>query len=531
MDPLTPIIIGISDLKNPSLATTPTPPEPASLIHSAILAAINDASPTSPAQLQAAIDSIDVVKTWTWPYADLPGLLAGMLGLKEGDLKRKFYSEHGGDKPGRLVDEAARRLSRGEGKVMVCCGGETLASLSACAAAGKFPPPGWTEPSEDITKVFTPTGIDLGDDIRAIHGIGTPIQVYPLYENAFRAHRSQSMADNHRESARLYAEFAAIAEKNPHAWFSGKRETEETIGKVGGRNRMICSPYPLLMNAFNTVNLASAVILTTTSHAETLGIPRSKWIYPLTGTGTSSPSSFLTRSTFSTSPALTLTLRAALSTSATPVSALSHLDIYSCFPIVPKLAATALNLPITDSPLPLTLLGGLTSFGGAGNNYGMHGITECVRRLRAERAGDAEDKRGLVLCNGGVLTYMYAVVLGTQPREGGGYTEGNPLDGVVAEEEETKIVGMEGCEGDAVVETYTVEFAKSGKPLRGYIVGRLSGDGRRFLANHGDENTLLLMASGNEEIVGKKGSVRRDGEREGRNLFVFEEGRGTRARI
>lgn len=44
-------------------------------------------------------------------------------------------------------------------------------------------------------------------------------------------------------------------------------------------------------------------------------------------------------------------------------------DFYSCFPIVPKLAAHHLNLP---PDRPRTQLGGLTSFGGAGNNYSMH---------------------------------------------------------------------------------------------------------------------------------------------------------------
>lgn len=42
----------------------------------------------------------------------------------------------------------------------------------------------------------------------------------------------------------------------------------------------------MLMNAFNTVNLAGAVILTSTDFARELGIPESKWIYPLAGAGT-----------------------------------------------------------------------------------------------------------------------------------------------------------------------------------------------------------------------------------------------------
>lgn len=44
----------------------------------------------------------------------------------------------------------------------------------------------------------------------------------------------------------------------------------------------------------------------------------------------------------------------------------------SCFPIVPKLACKHLGLSSSKGAKPITLLGGLTSFGGAGNNYSMH---------------------------------------------------------------------------------------------------------------------------------------------------------------
>ena len=65
---------------------------------------------------------------------------------------------------------------------------------------------------------------------------------------------------------------------------------------------MICSPCkqqircdnhlltesidPLLMNAFNTVNLAGACLLTSTEFAKEMGIPQAKWIYMLGGAGT-----------------------------------------------------------------------------------------------------------------------------------------------------------------------------------------------------------------------------------------------------
>ena len=92
----------------------------------------------------------------------------------------------------------------------------------------------------------------LSDSLQGVgttHSIGLPVHVYPLYENAFRAHRGQSIAENNKESARLYAEFAKVAEKHPNAWNYGKpAETEETIGAVTKRNRMICFPCEFPVN-------------------------------------------------------------------------------------------------------------------------------------------------------------------------------------------------------------------------------------------------------------------------------------------
>lgn len=128
------MIIGVGDVKNRSTQITDAK-EPAQLMLEAIQAAISDASPSSISQLQHSLDSIDVVRTWTWPYPDLPGLLAEKLGIQD-RVKRKFYSEHGGDKPAKLFDEAARRISRGEGRVAVITGGEALASRAYTGTVG-----------------------------------------------------------------------------------------------------------------------------------------------------------------------------------------------------------------------------------------------------------------------------------------------------------------------------------------------------------------------------------------------------------
>ena len=122
----TPIIVGVGDLKNKSLALQDAL-EPMELMLRATELAIKDTNlpHASSQQLQANIDSISVVATWTWNYHDLPGLIGSRLGVEP---KYKVLSEHGGNSPAKLFDEAARRISFGESRVAVITGGEALAS-------------------------------------------------------------------------------------------------------------------------------------------------------------------------------------------------------------------------------------------------------------------------------------------------------------------------------------------------------------------------------------------------------------------
>ncbi|KAM0693083.1 hypothetical protein Q7P36_007640 [Cladosporium allicinum] len=514
----TPVVIGVGDFINRSKKVEDAV-EPLQLMLSAIDVALEDTglSESSIRNLRAAVDSLDVVRTWTWPYPDLPGLIAERLGI---DPVRKHYTDHGGNQPGLLFDEAARRISKGETKVAVLTGGEALASSTK-----QLPPPGWTPTKDSVNEVFSPTTRELKPDLGATHHIGNPIQIYPLYENGLRAARGQSVIDNHKESAALYGEFAKVAEHNPYAWnYGSPAQSAEDIGTPSKKNRMICHPYPLLMNAFNNINLAAACILTSTQFARELGVPEDKWIYPLGGAGTRDSDNFWERQTFTTSPAISKSLDAALQASGLRKEDIDLFDFYSCFPIVPKLARHHLSLPTTT---PLTLLGGLTSFGGAGNNYSMHALTEMTRQLRSSKK-KMKPTTGLILANGGVLTYQHVVCLSSHPRkDGSAYPSVNPLPAGPPRLEDAPRVQVE-AEGVATIETYTVDYARDNSPLRGHIVGRLVSNGHRFIANHADEKTLLALSSMTEESVGKKGRVWSEKTEGGRNVFKLLDGEGAK---
>lgn len=123
---MTPIIIGVGDVKNKS-KNIEDAIEPMQIMLQAIMRALEDSTTEKSVteELKSNIDSLSVVATWTWPYADLPGLLAERLSIRP---RHSIYSEQGGNQPIKLVDEAARRISRGESKIAVVTGGEALAS-------------------------------------------------------------------------------------------------------------------------------------------------------------------------------------------------------------------------------------------------------------------------------------------------------------------------------------------------------------------------------------------------------------------
>lgn len=123
-----PVVIGVGDVKNRS-SRLEDALEPLELMLQAISVALEDtgASDDTKSTIQKNIDSISVVANWTWPYPNTPELLAKRL---ECQAKHLHESEHGGNAPAELFDEAARRISTGASKVAIVSGGEALVSCA-----------------------------------------------------------------------------------------------------------------------------------------------------------------------------------------------------------------------------------------------------------------------------------------------------------------------------------------------------------------------------------------------------------------
>ncbi len=126
MSSAVPVVIGVGDIKNRS-SRLEDAFEPLELMLQAIAVALKDTgiSAQDAHTLQQSIDSISVVANWTWPYPNAPELLVNKLGCQATYLHE---SEHGGNAPAELFDEAARRIASGQSKVAIVTGGEALAS-------------------------------------------------------------------------------------------------------------------------------------------------------------------------------------------------------------------------------------------------------------------------------------------------------------------------------------------------------------------------------------------------------------------
>ena len=125
-----PVVVGVGEFKNPSKRWEDAV-EPKVMMLRAINRAIKDTKlfESIEQKLRSDIDSIDVVQTWSWTYADLPRLLAKELGL---DIKHAAEYRSGGNGSTKAFDEAARRIANRECQVAVVTGGESIASRMSC---------------------------------------------------------------------------------------------------------------------------------------------------------------------------------------------------------------------------------------------------------------------------------------------------------------------------------------------------------------------------------------------------------------
>ena len=111
-----PVIVGIGEIRDrPELPQNGL--DPIGLMAEAARRAVADTG----ASLLPLIDSVDVVHQISWRYEDTARTFCARLGINPA---RAVYRPGGGESPIRMIHEAALRISAGESKIALVCGGE-----------------------------------------------------------------------------------------------------------------------------------------------------------------------------------------------------------------------------------------------------------------------------------------------------------------------------------------------------------------------------------------------------------------------
>ncbi|MGH2796056.1 MAG: acetyl-CoA acetyltransferase [Actinomycetota bacterium] len=487
-----PVLIGVGDLADRApdddLASAK---EPLALLEEAARLAADDAGPGS--DLLAELDSILVVNVAAWVYRDLPGSLAHRLFATPRHL---FHSVWGGNWPTKLVDRAAARIAAGESRIALVCGGDVFRTVERAMRTGVALP--WTPPEG-----APPQAEDVISPPAFRHGLRWPTEIYPLYENAFRHAHGVAFEENQRWSAEIWSRMSKVAARNPVAWHPTPLEPEQ-IATPSPDNRMICHPYTKLMNAYLLVNQAAAAIVTDTETARLFGVPEERWIYPWGGAGADDPMDVLGRVGYDRAPAMEVSFDDAFATTGGSIEDMDLLELYSCFPCVPKMAATYLGVG-RDRDLSVT--GGVTFVGGAGNGYMLHAIASMTRALRNGDGGTA-----LLYGQGGLVTKHHVLLMGREPA-GDGYPESDDAARQRTVDSLAAPSFVEDANGSGSIETYTVEYGRDGEPATGIVIGRLDGGGR-FIANTraDDRDALDALVDPDAEPIGWEGKVSTDAD-------------------
>ena len=481
IDPKTiPVIVGIGEITE-KLDDNVIPREPLTLMRDAVRLAEADAGLAID-----KLDSLDVVMPMSWRYSDLAGQLSQALGVVAPTHAKLGPS--GGESPLKYIHQAAMRIAKGQSDMAVVVGGEAQFSLTSYQRAGEQPP--WTPFAVDGPN-FAETG-DAVPPLAVQHGLYMPVNVYSFFEAASAHQWGQTPAQAQAESARIWQRLAEAAQANPYSWRQDNLSAND-IRTVTPKNRMIGGPYPKSMVANMNVNQSAAVLITSLAAARASGISDDKCVFISGGAGANEPRNFLRRDQYAVCHAQNAVLYAMRDMGGGELGAI---ELYSCFPCVPKMAYRTLGL--LDDPAP-TVTGGLSFFGAPLNNYMSHAACAMVRAIRVGTPF------GTLYGQGEYMTKHYGLRLSAE-NEGFDSPSNTQSQADAARNEIPAFIGS--YSGPATLESFTMMYDRSGQPTHGVIMARIK-TGERTLASlpASDAEGLSVLLNQERYPIGIVGEI------------------------
>jgi acetyl-CoA C-acetyltransferase len=277
-----------------------------------------------------------------------------------------------------------------------------------------------------------------------------------------------------------------------------KHLTPDEITTPTPENRLIAWPYTKLMVANPTVNMGGAVLLTSLAKARAAGVPEDRLIYPTGGASAEEPRDYLLRDQFYESHPQNAVLKTVMDLVDGDGKKFDAIELYSCFPCVPKMARRTLGLGPDVQP---TVTGGLTFFGAPLNTYMTHAAIAMVRKLR--QGG----KLGLLYGQGGFVTKHHGLVLSREaPKEP--LVQETSVQAVADRNKRAAPDFVTEATGKGKVEAFTVIYKGKGEVEHGVVMMRTDADARALARVPAtDAATLKHLMNMDRTPVGTLGKV------------------------
>src|SRR5437588_4757785 len=252
------------------------------------------------------------------------------------------------------------------------------------------------------------------------------------------------------------------------------------------------------MVANPTVNMGAAILITSLAKARAAGIAEDRLIYVWGGASAEEQRDYLIRDQFIQSHPQNAVLKAVMDLVGGDGRAFDAIELYSCFPCVPKMARRTLGLGADVQP---TVTGGLTFFGAPLNTYMTHAACAMVRKLRNGA------KLGLLYGQGGFVTKHHGLVLSREtPRQA---LAQNTSVQAEADRNRRKVPDfVPEASGKGKVEAFTVIYRSNGEIEHGVTMLRTEDD-RRTLGRipASDTTTLAHLLNMDRTPVGSLGDI------------------------
>ncbi|MGA9374947.1 MAG: acetyl-CoA acetyltransferase [Mycobacterium sp.] len=482
--PRTPVVVGVGELTHRGEGVV----DPIDLAAEAARRALQDASAT----IGHRIDTVATPGILLTPRDNPASRIAEAAGLTP---NHRISCPVGGNTPQYLVEELGRRIWRGASDAVLVVGAESGASARKVTSGGALMEPKPVA-AHDESLGDTRPGLSPAE-MRA--GLHWPHEVYPIFESAIAARAGRTFDEQRRWLGNLMAPFTLEASRHPdQAWFPRARSADE-LSAVSPDNRMVCEPYPKLLNSIIAVDMAAAFVIMAAETAEELGVPRHRWVFPWTSATCNDVYFPVQRPELGRSAGIRAAGEAVLAASGLHVDDVTWFDFYSCFPSAVEAAIDAFDLDPADAR-GFTVTGGLPYHGGPGNNYVSHSIVEMVRRCRSE-----PDGVGLVSGLGWYITKHSLGLWSATPPPTGWQTPDMVQAQSAIDASALEVAPPADASGRATIDGYTVVHDRDQGPSWVPVFARLS-DGRRVVARNDDAQVAMAMSK--EMFVGQQVSVR-----------------------